>query len=70
MEAIAKKNGHIPDRQMKAYGITNDADMLKILHEASVTTYVRPGLPVLVSWSMAPPMKKPLRFFHRGPKSV
>ena len=45
MEAIAKKNGHIPAQQMKVYGIQKDEGMLKILHEASATTYVRPGLP-------------------------
>jgi acetyl esterase/lipase len=45
MEAIAKKNGHIPPQQMKIYGIQKDEDVLRILHEASVPTYVRPGLP-------------------------
>jgi acetyl esterase len=45
MAAIAKKNGHIPAQQMKVYGIQKDEGMLKILHEASATTYVRPGLP-------------------------
>jgi acetyl esterase len=45
MAAIAKKNGRIPPQQMKIYGIRKDEDMLRILREASVTTYVRPGLP-------------------------
>ncbi len=45
MEAIARKNGHIPAQQMKVYGIQNDEHGLRILREASVPTYVRPGLP-------------------------
>jgi len=45
MAAVAKKNGHIPDQQMKAYGIHTFASALKILREASVPTYLRPGLP-------------------------
>jgi alpha-L-fucosidase 2 len=45
MEASAKKNGHIPAQQLKVYAIQKDDDALKILREASVTTYVRPGLP-------------------------
>ncbi len=45
MEAIARKTGHIPAQQMKVYGIQNNEDGLRILREASVPTYVRPGLP-------------------------
>lgn len=48
MAAIARKNGHIPAQQMKAYGIQKDEnpeEVQRILHEASVPTYVRPGLP-------------------------
>ncbi|HEX4342692.1 MAG TPA: alpha/beta hydrolase [Verrucomicrobiae bacterium] len=45
MAAVAKHNGHIPEAQMKAYGIHKIEGSLKILHDASVTTYVRKGLP-------------------------
>jgi len=45
LEAMAKKHNHVPDQQMKVYGIQKEADALRILREASVTTYVRPGLP-------------------------
>lgn len=45
MEAIAKKSDHVPDQQRKVYGIQKDEDAPKILREASVTTYVKPGLP-------------------------
>ena len=45
MAAVARKNGHIPAQQMKIYGIQKDEDIQRILREASVTTYVRPGLP-------------------------
>jgi dipeptidyl aminopeptidase/acylaminoacyl peptidase len=45
MAAIAQKNGHIPEQQRKVYGIQKDEDMQRILREASVPTYVRPGLP-------------------------
>lgn len=48
MGAIARKNGHIPAQQMKVYGITNNEDAPRILREASVPTYVRPGLPPLL----------------------
>jgi len=45
MEANARKSGHVPEQQMKVYGIQKPEDALRILREASVTTYVRPGLP-------------------------
>ena len=45
MEAIAKQSGHVSDQQKKVYGIQKEEDALKILREASVTTYVKPGLP-------------------------
>jgi len=45
MAAVAKKNGHIPDQQMQAFGIHKFEGALKILHEASIPTYLRPGLP-------------------------
>jgi len=45
MAAVAKKNGHIPEQQMQAYGIHKYEGALKILHDASIPTYLRPGLP-------------------------
>lgn len=44
LEAIAK-NGPIPPTAKKMYGIQKEEEALKILREASVTTYVKPGLP-------------------------
>jgi acetyl esterase len=48
MEAIAKKSGHVAPVQMKVYGIQKEEDAPKILREASVTTYLKPGLPPLL----------------------
>jgi acetyl esterase len=48
MEAIAKKSGHVAPVQTKVYGIQKEEDALKILREASVTTYLKPGLPPLL----------------------
>ena len=62
MEAIAKKNGHIPAQQMKVYGIQKDEDALKILHEASAPTYVRPGLPPFLLVHGTADEKAPYKF--------
>ena len=45
---LAIKDGHVPDQMKKVYGIQKEEDALKILREASVTTYLKPGLPPLL----------------------
>lgn len=44
----AIKDGHVPDQMKKVYGIQNEADAPRILSEASVTTYLKPGLPPML----------------------
>ena len=70
MEAVAKKNGHIPAQQMKVYGIQKDEDMLTILHEASATTYVRPGLPPFLLIHGTADEKAPYKFSVEAQKQL
>lgn len=73
MEAIAKKNGHIPAQQRKVYGIPDDAgmaDILPILHEASAPTYVRPGLPPFLLVHGTADEKAPYKFSVEAQKRL
>ena len=47
LEALAKK-GSIPPTAKKMYGIQKDENATKILREASVLTYLKPGLPPIL----------------------
>ena len=45
---LSVKDGRVSDQMKKVYGIQNQADADKILREASVTTYLKPGLPPML----------------------
>ncbi len=70
MAAIAQKNGHIPEQQRKVYGIQKDEDMQRILREASVPTYVRPGLPPFLLIHGTADEKAPYSFSRGGPETA